>query len=43
VPGAAISRVARWRPLTGPERQQLAATLGKLYATTAEARPEFAG
>jgi DNA-binding MarR family transcriptional regulator len=30
-------------PLTGPERQQLAATLAKLYATTAEARSEFAG
>ena len=27
----------------GPERQQLAATLGKLYATTTEARSEFAG
>jgi DNA-binding MarR family transcriptional regulator len=26
-------------PLTGQERQQLAAILGKLYATTAEARP----
>jgi DNA-binding MarR family transcriptional regulator len=30
-------------PLTGPERQQLAATLGKLYATTAEVRSESAG
>jgi len=26
-------------PLTGQERQQLAAALGKLYATTAEAQP----
>ena len=26
-------------PLTGQERQQLATTLGKLYATTAEAQP----
>jgi MarR family transcriptional regulator, lower aerobic nicotinate degradation pathway regulator len=26
-------------PLTGQERQQLASTLGKLYATTAEAQP----